>query len=200
MQSNYARMIVPTMLRRLKSSQPVRLAPHRTFFSRRSNALWDVGDTFRQMERQFEHMENELASTFRNLGIRGNRFLPSISMDLATPPMTMYETETADKYTMNVVIGKGLPPENIKVNLKDRLIEVEVKYEKTYGYEDGKSKISQELLRAFTLPEGIDTSQVKSLLTPDGILQFTAPLPPKAVEESQKPHEIPINNVSAGKD
>jgi HSP20 family molecular chaperone IbpA len=192
-------MIAPTMLRRLASQhQPaVRLVPHRTFFSRRPNALWDVGDTFRQMERQFEHMENELASAFRNFGLRGNRFLPSSSLDLTTSPMTMYETETADKYTMNVVIGKGLPPENIKVNLKDRVIEVEVKYEKTYDYEDGKSKISQELFRAFTLPEGIDAAEVKSLLTPDGVLQFTAPLPPKAIEEAKKPQEIPINNIAA---
>jgi len=174
-------------------SSPSRLVPARTFFSRhRGNELWDVGDVFRQMERQFEQMENSMNSAFRSLGF--NKPLLPLSVDL-TPRMVMYETETADKYIMNVVIGKNLPADNIKVSLKDRQVTVEVKYEKTYEHEDGKSKFSQELLRQFTLPEGIDTAQVKSLLTPDGILQFEAPLPPK-VAESAKAQDIPISKDS----
>lgn len=185
-------MVIRRLSRSVPSS-PSRLVPARTFFSRRNNEFWGVDDAFRQMERQFEQMENRMNSIFRNMGFK-EPLLP-VSVEL-TPRMTMYETETADKYAMNVVIGKNLPPENIKVNMKDRLVTVEVKYEKTYDHEDGKSKFSQELLRQFTLPEGIDVSQVKSVLTPDGILMFEAPLPPKAIADSAKVKEIPINKDS----
>lgn len=199
MQSNSGR-IMPALFRRLStrsrsvpSSASRSLVPARTFFSRRNNEFWGFDDAFRQMERQFEQMENRMNSVFRNMGFK-EPLLP-VSAEL-TPRMTMYETETADKYTMNVVIGKNLPPENIKVSLKDRLVTVEVKYEKTYDHEDGKSKFSQELLRQFTLPEEIDVSQVKSLLTPDGVLTFEVPLPPKAIAESAKAKEIQITKNS----
>lgn len=162
--------------------------PTRTFFSRR--ALVPFVDSpfsqLRQLDRHFDRIEQDLLGGFLNPWKRIS--LPEFVTRSSTP-MTVYEAETPGKYQVNVVIGDGIPAENIKVSLVDRMVRIEAKYE--HKSEDGTSSVSQEFMRQFTLPENVDPGQVKSLLTPEGILQIEAPLP---IEEgTSKVKEIPIN-------
>jgi HSP20 family molecular chaperone IbpA len=135
----------------------------------------------RNMERHFDRMERDLNSAF------GSFFKPMT----AKTPLTVYEAEAPGKYQLNVVMGEGFKPENIKVTLKDHEMRIEAKYDHTS--EDGKSRVYQEFTRTFPLPKAIDQAQVKSLFTPEGVLQIEAPLPEPEVEAKPVPKEIPIS-------
>lgn len=164
----------------------VQLQPSRSLYLRRPKlpALWNVASDMEQhfddVRRRFDQLERELTSSWG---------LPSIASipGRSASPMTMYESDLDGKYQMNIALGDRFLPENIKLSLKDRVLTVEAKYD--HSSEDGTSRVHQEFTRQFTLPENVDPSQIKSLFTPDGILQIEAPLP---VKEGEKPKEIPI--------
>jgi HSP20 family molecular chaperone IbpA len=139
------------------------------------------------MDRQFERMERQFDNMFRDVGLlrpfTGSRLLqPSVESELSP-----VEAGRPSKYTLNIDVGQHFDPENVKVSLKDRVLSIEAKGE--YKSEDGHVRVYQEVQRQFTLPEGVDTKELKSILTPEGILRIEAPLPePPKLE----PKEIPI--------
>ncbi|CAG7730719.1 unnamed protein product [Allacma fusca] len=94
------------------------------------------------------------------------------------------------KYCLNVRVG-NFSPENVKISLKDRVMTIEAKTEEKS--EDGNRRVYQEVSRQFTLPENVDLKEVKSILTPEGVLKIEAPLPQQALPEPPKPQEIPIH-------
>jgi len=177
----------------------IQVQPSRNFFIRRKSfppAIWesaaDVERHVRDIARQFDRLEREIENQWR---LNGFPMPPSLSFPRTSAPMSMYESEVDGKYQMNVVMGEKFVPENIKVTLKDRVLTIEAKYD--HSSEDGKSRVYQEFSRQFTLPENINPSEVKSMFTPDGILQIEAPLPPQP--EGSKPKEIPISFESSKK-
>jgi HSP20 family molecular chaperone IbpA len=137
------------------------------------------------MERQFDRLERDILA----FGNPWTKLVVPTYSRLFSAPMTIYESETPGKYTVNVVIGESVPAENVKVTLTDRVVKIEAKYE--HKAEDGQSSVSQEFMRQFTLPENVDLSQVKSFYTGDGILKIEGPVP---IEENanEKLKEIPI--------
>jgi len=162
--------------------------PSRSFIYRNSKlpTLWNVASEveqqFKDMRRHFEQWEREMNSHWEH---RKDFILPVVSGRVT--PMTMYESVAEGKYQMQIVLGERFLPEDIKVTLKDRVLTVEAKYDHTS--EDGKSRVNQQFMRQFTLPDKVDPAEVKSSFTPEGVLQIEAAIP---VEEAVKPKEIPI--------
>jgi HSP20 family molecular chaperone IbpA len=182
------RLLVPLVRQEL-----VGVAPQRNLFTRRSPwGLVDVSRQLEDVERTFSRMEREMNDAFRNFGVRSpfrtffepmsafpNQFFPTIEAEKTG--------EHGGKYVLRMNLGSDFNPENIKVSLKDRLLTIDAKLEQKS--EDGHSRIYQEISKSFTLPENVKIEEVKSLLTPDGVLTIEAPLPEL---ESAKPKEIPI--------
>lgn len=141
----------------------------------------------RDMDRQFERMERQFDSMLRDVGFArpalssGTRLLqPSVESELIGEGKP-------SKYTLNIDVGQHFDPENVKVSLKDRVLSIEAKGE--YKSEDGSTRVYQEIRRQFTLPDNVDVKELKSVMSPDGILRIEAPLPePPKLE----PKEIPI--------
>ena len=154
--------------------------------SRVNDQLAALQNSFRHLDSQFGHMERDLNSLLREYsggalqGAQGFGIRPEI----------VEEGETK-KYRLNVHVGENFSPENVKVSLKDRVMTVEAKNEQKS--EDGNSRFYQEVSRSFTLPENIDLKEVRSVLTPEGVLKIEAPLPQEALPEPPKPKEIPIH-------
>jgi hypothetical protein len=99
------------------------------------------------------------------------------------------------KYCMNIPLGQGIGPNDLKVKLKDNVMTVEAKKEQKSP--DGNSRVYQEYQRCFTLPTGVKMEEVKSTLHPDGYLKIEAPLNQQAITE-EKPKEIPIEMAKVG--
>jgi len=139
-------------------------------------------NSFRDMDNQFRQLRREMDSVFRSL-----LGLDQVALDFKPEVVTEGDKK---KYYLNVPVGR-FRPENVKVSVKDRVMTVEAKVEEKS--EDGKRRFYQEVSRQFTLPENVDLKEVKSLLTPEGVLKVEAPLPLEALPEPPKPQEIPIH-------
>jgi HSP20 family molecular chaperone IbpA len=94
------------------------------------------------------------------------------------------------KYQLSINMGANFNPEDVKVSMKDGVVSVHAKREKVS--EDGNSRFYKEVTRRFTLPTTVDAKQLKSALTPDGVLKIEAPLPAEALPEPPKHKEIPV--------
>lgn len=172
------------------------LVPTRNIFSRRALVPWNMLERqMEDMDRQFNRLEREMNSAFRDFGFpRIARLVQPNQTFLTNPMFPSIEAEVSPsaeagqpgKYSVRINVGEGFNPENIKVNLKDRTLTVQAKLEKTS--EEGR--IYQEFSRSFTLPENVNLEEVKSLLTPEGVLTIEAPLPEL---EAPSPKEIPIS-------
>jgi len=133
-------------------------------------------------------------AAFRDFGLRSPLRSLVDPVPVSASPMRffpMVEAETTGdnggKYILKMDVGADFNPENVKVSLKDRVLTVEAKFEQKS--DDGRSRMYQEMSRSFTLPENVKLDEVKSLLTPEGILTIEAPLPQV---EAPKPKQIPI--------
>jgi len=133
----------------------------------------------------------DIERDLRNMGLVGyNRgadwglFGPCIEHELAE------EGSETGKYTMNVPLGCNINPEDIKVSCKEHCLTIEAR--KECKSNDGTSRLYQEFMRKFTLPEHVNMKEVKSILTPQGYLHIEAPLPKKTLLEGKQEKEIPI--------
>lgn len=193
---NNCNRLIPAIQR--LSSRAIIAVPARNIFCRRSLAPWNLIERqIADMDRQFARLEREINSAFRDRGFPGrirSIFEPSVAasslssqmlanIEAHTSPVS--ESGKSGKYSIKIDVGEGFSPEDIKVNLKDRLLTIHAKMEKKS--EDGR--IYQEVSRSFTLPEIINPEEVKSLFTPEGILTIEAPLPEV---EAPQPKEISI--------
>jgi HSP20 family molecular chaperone IbpA len=169
------------------------LAPKRNFFFHHRRSPWDIVDISNQMEsmeRTFARIEQDMNTAFRFPLPRvfhphGSRFM--------FRPLLEGETKVGEKegkYIVKMNLGNNFNPENVKITLKDRVVNIEAKFE--HKSEDGNSRLYQELCKSFTLPENVKVEEMKCLFTPEGELLIEAPLPPEVIE-APKPKEIPIS-------
>ncbi|TRY63741.1 hypothetical protein TCAL_04918 [Tigriopus californicus] len=154
----------------------------RTFFG--PPTKWDplsvTGSLVRDMERNITRMEREMD---RFWGGQRSGSLPSFTL---VPPV-QHLSQDDGKYRLQLDLH-GFKPEDVKINLQERSLQIEAKLEQKD--EDG-SRHYQEITRCYTIPENVDIDHLKSVLKADGILSIEAPLkanePPK-----DENHEIPI--------
>lgn len=178
----------------------VMMAPVRTLFSRRALAPWNLVERqMEDMDRQFARLERDMNAAFRDFGFPSARIRSFFEPPPSAPSLTnrvfpTIEAQTSPasepgkpgKYCLRIDLGEGFTPEDIKVNLKDRMLTIHAKLEK----KSEEGRLYQEVTRSFALPENINPEEVKSLLTPEGILTIEAPLPEV---EAPQPKEIPIS-------
>ncbi|CAG7719130.1 unnamed protein product [Allacma fusca] len=189
MYRNCGRLVVP--VNRLLTAAPGKYQqPLRTFFGRRypRNELSVIEDTMKDMDRHFQRMEREFDQRFRGFSRPwAVQLRPWIESEL-------FSEGKPSKYTLNVNVGEQFKPEDVKISLKDRLLTIEAKGEVVS--EDGSSRVYQEISRRFTLPDNIDVKELKSVLSPEGILRIEAPLPQEGAVKVE-PKEIPISHQEA---
>ncbi|XP_049937399.1 uncharacterized protein LOC126412059 [Schistocerca serialis cubense] len=163
---SFGRVMPATVAVRQALRQP---AQCRSFwdFSRSS----DLRSLARDMERQVERLEREIMGGFPFNRLRP-RYIP------------ISGTSTSPKsYRYNIDV-EGFKPEEIQVSLKDRLLTLSAKMDRTS--EDG-SRFYQEIVRQVTIPENVKIEELKSYIN-DGVLSIEAPL-----ESASGPKEIPVS-------
>jgi len=198
------RIVVPLSRAVTKSLKNPYQTPMRTFLV--PQRAWDpfshLDSTFKEMDRQFQRMEREMNSIFRDFGgfpqLTANRALPlreePVVYSLEAPSNEIkpqvVEGEKENKYQLNLYMGENFKPEDVKISLKDRVLTIEAKAE----VKDENSRFYQEVSRSFLLPEKADLNELKTVLTPDGILKLEAPFPKEELKILEsKPQEIAIN-------
>ncbi|XP_023941479.1 protein lethal(2)essential for life-like [Bicyclus anynana] len=94
------------------------------------------------------------------------RYLESLTRDLGSTIKS-----EKDKFTINLDV-QHFAPEDISVRTADGYVVVEAKHEEK---KDEHGLISRQFVRRYELPEGVETENVVSQLSSDGILTITAP-------------------------
>jgi len=146
---------------------------------------------------------NMMNSTF-------NRALPREIRDVSFRPTSMVEYNTFlnpveyhvdGSRTMHVCFDvKGFKPEEVKVDIspKERCITVEAKHE----VKEKDHAVTRHYLRKFYLPEelhiDLTKTEIKSCLTPDGLLVVEGVLPRITVEELKSIREKAPTKTPAG--
>jgi len=107
------------------------------------------------------------------------------------PVYTIVEVKEGN-FCVSIPLGEDFKPENLDVKVKDREVVVQIKIEKSS--EDGTSQLTQIFTKKVALPEEVKVEEVKSRLTPEGVLKIEAPLPVPEPVEPPKPQavEIPV--------
>ncbi|CAG7720290.1 unnamed protein product [Allacma fusca] len=88
------------------------------------------------------------------------------------------------KFIVTIPLGADVKPEDLKVVIKDRDLMIDVKTE--MKSEDGKTRLYQEFSKSISLPEEVKTDQLKTVLSPEGILKVEATL------SNEKPQSVEI--------
>jgi hypothetical protein len=161
---------------------------------RRQTSPWGTlarfEDVMTDMDRQLSQMERDLSRAFSSLGVSRPGELGFFSPQTESESGGV-EGKEPGKYAMNIFLGNNIGPEDVKVSCKDNIMTIDAK--KEYKSEDGNSRVYQEYMRKFTLPQGVDMKEIKSELTPEGYLRIEAPVHRQAIEEQKKqPQAIPI--------
>ncbi|CAG7821220.1 unnamed protein product, partial [Allacma fusca] len=140
----------------------------------------------RKQEKSKEFPAKEKKLTNKTCGATSIRKIIRSAID---PVHTIVEISKG-QFCISVPVGKDFKPENLDVKIKDRVAIVEMKIEQTS--EDGTSILSQVFTKKITLPEEAKLEEVKSRLTPEGVLKIEVPLP--VPENPSKPQavEIPV--------
>lgn len=149
--------------------------------------LSHMDQTRRDIDRQFMQMERAMSTAFKDIGFPRWH---SILDDAESETPEIVREGDHKKYRLNLHMGEDFEPEDIRVKLKHHQMTVEAKSE--HKSQDGHSRVYHEVSKKFTLPDSIDTRDVKSILEPDGCLMIEAPMPATAIEERKKPKEIPV--------
>ncbi|XP_032785434.2 alpha-crystallin A chain [Daphnia magna] len=131
----------------------------------------------RDMERTFNSLYQDVGRTFNQSMLP--RALPHASLADEKP-----------MYRLNIDMP-GFKPEDIKISLKDRMLNIHAKMERK---SDDGSRFFQEVCREYLLPETLKVEELKSIFTDDGVLCIEAPQP-----EAEKPLEIPIDRCEVPK-
>jgi HSP20 family molecular chaperone IbpA len=169
------------------------------------NQLSDLGDSWNDLDQQYNRLEKDLGHVFQLFGIpvpenvtkrqkteegaapveNSNNNKENETMETTPPP-----TPAGDNlYKLNIYMGEEYLPENIKISLKENVLMVEAKREQ----KSEDSRFYEEVSRKFTLPENVDLKEVKSVFAPNGILRIEAPLPVQPLPEPPKLVDIPIH-------
>ncbi|CAG7719128.1 unnamed protein product [Allacma fusca] len=100
--------------------------------------------------------------------------------------------EDNDKYEFSLQLA-DVTPENITVSLKDQVLTISAMKEEVS--DDGCTKLLQQLTKKIILPENVLEKELKSSLSPNGLLKIEAPLAkpqPVALEGKSIPIQIEI--------
>lgn len=98
--------------------------------------------------------------------IRPWRNLEAITRDLGSTIKT-----EKDSFTINLDV-QHFAPEEISVKTADDYVVIEAKHEEK---KDEHGYVSRQFVRRYALPEGVESDNVVSKLSSDGILTITAP-------------------------
>ena len=94
---------------------------------------------------------------------------------------------TAGKDTFEICVDvRGFDPKDVQVTLKDGVLTIEGKHEEKS--EKGENVVTRQFTRRFTLPQGVDMENAKSLIDKNGILRIEAPF----TRPEEPPKETPI--------
>jgi HSP20 family molecular chaperone IbpA len=198
MYANNLRRLGGPLARTVSRSLTLQVKPQARFFNRRALQPWNefnsaspIDEFMRDVGHQFQRMEQQMNSMFRDFGI-GRPLLSTRSLRPAVESELVSEGNPSI-YSLHIHLGENVDPEKVKLVLQNRVLTIEAKAE--HQSEDGSSRLYQEITKKVTLPENIDPKNVKCHLTPDGSLMIEAMLP--TVEEA-KPKEIPIMSEGPG--
>uniref|UniRef100_A0A4X1UH27 Heat shock protein beta-1 n=1 Tax=Sus scrofa TaxID=9823 RepID=A0A4X1UH27_PIG len=89
--------------------------------------------------------------------------------------------QTADRWRVSLDVNH-FAPEELTVKTKDGVVEITGKHEER---QDEHGFISRCFTRKYTLPPGVDPTQVSSSLSPEGTLSVEAPLPKPATQSAE---------------
>ena len=104
--------------------------------------------------------------------------LPSLFNEANTKDLILKDDQTIkvrdDDKSFEVSLDThNFRPDEIKVNVIDKVLSVEGKHEEKT--EDGSKYTSRQFIRKYTLPKECSPEQVVSNLSADGVLLITAP-------------------------
>lgn len=115
--------------------------------------------------------------------IRPWRYMESLTRDLGST----IKTED-NKFTVNLDV-QHFSPDEIEVKTTDGYVTIEAKHEEK---QDEHGYVSRQFVRKYALPEGVESSQIVSQLSSDGILTISAPI--KTVEGKEE-RVVPITHT-----
>ena len=130
-------------------------------------------DLFEEMHRETVRMQNDMRNAMLRLtppsltssGSKAyNKHLQSIQDSVQDE-----DGKKVVKYQMDMSTFK---PEEITVKTKDKTLSIHAKHED----KSGKSTMSHEVFRQFTLPDDVDPQALQSTLTNDGVLVIKGPV------------------------
>ncbi|KAK2096187.1 Heat shock protein beta-1 [Saguinus oedipus] len=88
---------------------------------------------------------------------------------------------TADRWRVSLDVNH-FAPEELTVKTKEGVVEITGKHEER---QDEHGFISRCFTRKYSLPPGVDPTQVSSSLSPDGTLTVEAPMPKPAMQSNE---------------
>lgn len=94
------------------------------------------------------------------------RYMEALTRDLGSTIKT-----EKDKFTINLDV-QHFSPEEISVKTADGYVVIEAKHEEK---KDEHGLVSRQFVRKYSLPDGVESENVVSQLSSDGILTITAP-------------------------
>jgi len=117
--------------------------------------------------------------------------LPSLFNNEMTKDLALKDAQTIkvrddDKVFEVSLDTRNYRPDEIKVNVVDKVLNIEAKHEEKS--EDGSKFTSRQFFRKYALPDGCPADQVTSNLSADGVLLVTAPK--LAIKDSER--AVPI--------
>merc|ERR1711892_1605707 len=95
-----------------------------------------------------------------------------------------------DSYKILVNVKK-FKPEELVIKTVDNAVIVEAKHEEKTS--EGRSYSTQSFNQSFTLPRGVNPESVTSVLSKEGVLTISAPLP-KSLKSTNSERLVPIKN------
>ncbi|XP_055331728.1 uncharacterized protein LOC129583786 [Paramacrobiotus metropolitanus] len=144
----------------------------------------DESDTFfcfRHMSRDFNRLERQLS--------RGSGPNLGSLVDRSYPVMPQFVEESGRKLARFHFDVGGFKPEDVSITIADNKAIITAKHE-----DKGEDHHAiREFRRMVQIAQGVQFEQMKSRLTPDGVLTIEAPFNPPAIQQNQH-HEIPISH------
>lgn len=145
------------------------------------NPWGDLGMQWRSMDNNMRHMERQMNNMLR-------QFEELVPIDrsredwgVANPIVTEKDGSRQLKLQLDV---RQFKPEEISLKTKDNMLHVHAKHEE----KTKNSQVYKEYSRHFSLPEGLKVDNLKSVLSPEGVLTISAPLP--AIEQAPPKEQV----------
>ncbi|XP_055338676.1 heat shock protein 30D-like [Paramacrobiotus metropolitanus] len=154
----------------------------------------DIFDPFgftgdmQDFDRQFRHMNRDFNRLERQLSRGSGTNLGSL-VDRSYPVMPHFVEENGRKLARFHFDVGGFKPEDVSIKTADNKVIITAKHE-----DKGEDHHAiREFRRMVQIPQGMQFEQMKSRLTPNGVLTIEAPFNPPAIQQNQH-HEIPITH------